>query len=262
MKLPDVGFHPVDTSLIPEDLKSLPRAPKRLMDILLKGSPVSAEKASKSWWLDFCLSPKNFSSSAAAPDRVAFTHFEKTQLSSPFDPNAWTSGTGEMVAIPSSVVFRSIGYKSVALDGFDDMGVPFDEKRGIIQNDGHGRVMHERRAQDGTAGVSHFPGLYCAGWVKRGPTGVIASTMIDAFATADAIAQDWGSQVPFLGDEHKVDKPAGWDAIKKEIDSSKARTVRWDEWQKIDRAERERGKLLGKEREKFTKTEDMLAVLS
>lgn len=262
MKLPDIGFHPIDTSLIPQDLKSLPRAPKRLMEILLKGSPVGPEKASKSWWLDFCLSPKRFGSSAATPDRVTSTHFEKTQLSSPFDPNAWTSGTGEMVEIPSSVVFRSIGYKSVALDGFDEMGVPFDEKRGIIQNDGQGRVMQERRAHDATAGIRHFPGLYCAGWVKRGPTGVIASTMIDAFATADAIAQDWSSKVPFLSDEHKVDVPAGWDAIKTEIDSSKARTVRWDEWQKIDQAERERGKLVGKEREKFTKTEDMLAVIS
>lgn len=261
MKLPDVGFNPVDRSLIPEDLKSLPRAPKRLMDILIKGSPTSPQQASKSWYLDFCLSPKSFTSSPDAPARVASTHFEKTQLSSPFDPNAWTSGTGEKVEILSSVVFRSIGYKSVALDGFEDMGVPFDEKRGIIQNDGQGRVQHERRARDGTMGVSHFPGLYCAGWVKRGPTGVIASTMIDAFATADAIAQDWASKAPFLSDEQKVDSPAGWDAIKTEIDSRHARIVKWDEWQKIDRAERERGKLVGKEREKFIKTADMLSVL-
>lgn len=261
MKLPDVGFNPIDRSLIPEDLKSLPRAPKRLMDILLKGSPTEAKSASKSWSLDFCLSPKSFSSASSTSDRVAATHFEKTQLSSPFDPNAWTTGTGEKVNLPSSVVFRSIGYKSIALDGFEDMGVPFDEKRGIIQNDGQGRVQHERRAQDGTMGVSHFPGLYCAGWVKRGPTGVIASTMIDAFNTGDAIAEDWGTKKLFLSDEQKVDNPAGWDAIKTEIDSRNARIVRWDGWQRIDKAERDRGKEVGKEREKFTRTADMLAVL-
>lgn len=44
MKLPDIGFHPIDTSLIPQDLKSLPRAPKRLMEILLKARPLAQKK--------------------------------------------------------------------------------------------------------------------------------------------------------------------------------------------------------------------------
>jgi adrenodoxin-NADP+ reductase len=207
------------------------------------------------------LSPKSFKSSATDPSRVGSTQFEKTQLSSPFETNAFSTGTGEMVDIPSSVVFRSIGYKSVPLDGFADLGVPFDEKRGIIQNDGEGRVQHEARTQDGAMGVSHFPGLYCAGWVKRGPTGVIASTMIDAFATADAIAQDWAAKTPFLNEDSKHHSASGWDAVKSQIDSREARVVKWDEWKKIDSAEKERGQKVGKEREKFTRTADMLAVL-
>ena len=32
--------------------------------------------------------------------------------------------------------------------------------------------------------------LYCSGWVKRGPVGVILTTMNDAFETADNIAAD------------------------------------------------------------------------
>ncbi|OIW28474.1 FAD/NAD(P)-binding domain-containing protein [Coniochaeta ligniaria NRRL 30616] len=263
MKLPDVAFNSIDTSLIPDDVKKLPRAQKRLMEILLKGSPTSPDQASKSWFLDFCLSPKSFKGSATDPSRVGSTQFEKTQLSSPFDTHAFATGTGEMVDIPSSVVFRSIGYKSVPLDGFSDLGVPFDEKRGIIQNDGEGRVQQEARTHDGVMGVSHFPGLYCAGWVKRGPTGVIASTMIDAFATADAIAQDWAAKTPFLNEGTTEDRSAsGWDAVKTQIDSRQARVVKWDEWQKIDSAEKERGQKVGKEREKFTRTADMLAVLS
>ena len=34
-------------------------------------------------------------------------------------------------------------------------------------------------------------GLYCSGWVKRGPTGVIVNTMNDAFATAYCILKDF-----------------------------------------------------------------------
>lgn len=261
MKLPDVAFNSLDRSLIPEDVKKLPRAQKRLMEILLKGSPTSSDSASKSWYLDFCLSPKSFNSSSD-PSRVSSTTFEKTKLSSPFDTSAFTTGTGETVDIPSSVVFRSIGYKSVPLDGFSDLGVPFDEKRGIIQNDGEGRVQHEARTYDGAMGVSHFPGLYCAGWVKRGPTGVIASTMIDAFATADAIAQDWGAKTPFLNETSEEHSASSWDAVKTQVDSCEARVVKWEGWRKIDSAEKERGQKVGKEREKFTRTADMLAVLS
>ncbi len=55
---------------------------------------------------------------------------------------------------------------------------------------------------------------------------------------------------------------SGWDAVRTQIDDSRqARVVRWDEWKKIDSAERERGQKVGKEREKFTRTADMLAVL-
>lgn len=35
-----------------------------------------------------------------------------------------------------------------------------------------------------------LPGLYCSGWVKRGPTGVIATTMTDSFHTSQTLLQD------------------------------------------------------------------------
>jgi len=104
----------------------------------------------------------------------------------------------------------------------------------------------------------HFPGLYCAGWVKRGPTGVIASTMEDAFATADAIAQDLAAAVPFLNTKQPA---SGWEGVRQETGLDKARVVDWADWQSIDAAERERGQKVGKEREKFTSTADMLSVL-
>ena len=33
-------------------------------------------------------------------------------------------------------------------------------------------------------------GLYCSGWVKHGPVGVIVTTMNEAFATAEKIVED------------------------------------------------------------------------
>ncbi|KAF4125317.1 adrenodoxin-NADP+ reductase [Geosmithia morbida] len=263
MKLRNVGFHPIQRSLLPEDLKTLPRASKRLMEIVVKGTPdVSAESASKSWSLDNCLSPSHFLGHKNAPTHVASTAFDVTRLSDPFDPSARAEATGETTVLPSDIVFRSVGYKSVALPGFAEAGVQFDERRGTVTNDGYGRVtqvLSDESAKD--AGPRQVPGLYCAGWLKRGPTGVIASTMQDAFTTGDAIAQDWLSGAPFIRPNSQTSILAGWNGVKQEVSGNANLAVSWEQWQKIDNAEKNRGQAKGKEREKFTSTTDMLAVL-
>ncbi|GAB1319065.1 NADPH-adrenodoxin reductase [Madurella fahalii] len=272
MRLPSVAFHPIDRALVPADLTSLPRAPRRLMDILLKGSSTSPSNETKSWSLDFLLAPKAFrpspfpsppSSPSSSPPRLASISFERTALSpSPFDPKAYPLATGSTLELPSSVAFRSIGYKSEPLPEFASLGIPFNERWGVISNDGQGRVLHEERTADRAMSFGNFPGLYCAGWVKRGPTGVIASTMEDAFGTADAMAGDWAAGRQFLN-ERDANDVTGWEGVKGEVavEGLKARVVDWAGWRRIDEAERERGRAVGKEREKFTRTGDMLAVL-
>jgi adrenodoxin-NADP+ reductase len=258
VKLPSVGFHPVDASLMPEDISKLPRAPRRIMEVIKKGSPALVESSPKSWSLDFCLSPTEFLPNATSPSRIGNIAFEKTTLvPDPFDPLAKARGTGEIVNINTSATFRSIGYKSEGLPGFTELGIPFNQDLGLIPNDHQGRVIdiHEAKSD---AGV-HLPGMYCAGWVKRGPTGVIASTMQDAFATADAIAEDWYSHAPFLN--ANGGSGLGWDGLKDEAERRGCRRVSWQDWQKIDAVEKKNGQLKGKEREKFTKIDDMLAVL-
>ncbi|KAI1817961.1 FAD/NAD(P)-binding domain-containing protein [Poronia punctata] len=253
-KLHGVGFHPIDMSLLPDEISKLPRARRRLMDILVRGSATRLDHASKSWSLDFCLSPTEFNGTAEG--NVKSTTFHRTSLSSPFDPVSGVQSLDEQVEIPSSVVFRSIGYKSVALPGFPEAGILFDDRKGVIQNDGYGRALQS--APNDVESATTLPGVYCAGWVKRGPTGVIASTMEDAFMTGDAIAADWTSEAAFLNAE----KTHGWEGLRTEVDKDKCRVIQWAEWQKIDKAERERGLLLGKEREKFTSTDEMLAASS
>jgi len=166
--------------------------------------------------------------------------------------------------IQADIAFRSVGYQSEALQGFGDLGIPFDSKLGIIPNDVWGRVIASDRGPGGlTAG--HVPGMYCAGWVKRGPTGVIASTMDDAFTTADIIARDWNDGVRFIGsagaDDTSGETKNGWNTVREEVVSRGIRSVSWKDWQVIDAEEKKRGKARGKEREKYTSVDEMLKTL-
>jgi ferredoxin/flavodoxin---NADP+ reductase len=84
--------------------------------------------------------------------------------------------TDEREVIPCGLVFRSVGYRGVGVPG-----APFDARAGTIPNDG-GRVLDEH-------GVP-IPGVYCAGWIKRGPTGVIGTNKKDATETVEALLED------------------------------------------------------------------------
>jgi adrenodoxin-NADP+ reductase len=277
MKLPSVAFHPIDKTLIPGDIKSLPRPTRRIMEVLLKGSEASVSTAPKSWSLDFCLSPTAFIASEGSSSQLGGISFEKTKLTpNLFDLNAKAVGSGESVGIETSLAFRSIGYKSEALPtsskselgsksgGVDPENdkqfenIPFDNTTGTIPNDHLGRVLDDyANHEDEKTRLS--PGLYCAGWVKRGPTGVIASTMEDAFATAESIERDWYGGAPFLQDgrgggldKQGVDGQLG-DYIRKACN-----WIDWNGWKTIDKLEKERGLSKGKEREKITNVDEMI----
>lgn len=165
------------------------------------------------------------------------------------DPSARVLPTSETASIETSLAFRSIGYKSEPIDGMKDLGIRFDGAQGIIPNDAHGRVTG--LSEMGT----NIPGMYCSGWVKRGPAGVIANTMEDAFATAEAITEDWRDRKPFLAGGR------GWEALKGEAYQRGLRNVSWEDWKRIDHAEKAHGKTSGKPREKITIIPKMLEVL-
>jgi NADPH-dependent glutamate synthase beta subunit-like oxidoreductase len=84
--------------------------------------------------------------------------------------------TGAEETIGGGLVLRSIGYQSIPL-----AGAPFDARAHVIPNSGGVVDDGEGQGAEGSAR------LYCAGWVKRGPTGVILSTMNDAFETAESV---------------------------------------------------------------------------
>lgn len=254
MKLPSVGFEPIDRGLFPPDLSKLPRTSKRLTQLLSKGSSFPPSAAQKSWSLDFLQSPSSFNPSNSIRDHLSSVTFVKNayQGPEPYEPSAKVAMTEEQTLLPASLAFRSIGYKSEEIPGMKDLGIVFDENQGIIPNDDRGRVIGP------SSGPEHskiVPGMYCTGWVKAGPTGVIANTMEDAFTTAGAIAKDWENRAPFL------DGGRGWEALKEEARNLGLRSVSWSDWEKIDDAEKKRGVERGKEREKFSSVKEMLEVL-
>lgn len=241
------------------------------MQLLVKGSANDRETATKTWSLDFLLSPLSLHWSPMYPYRLSHVKFQRNQLdpADQFSPSAkvrpkyLSSGKRAEVNIPASIFFRSVGYKSLPLPGLEELGIEFDSSRGVIPNDGFGRITSstdsgdKKVLPDGST-INLLPGLYCAGWVKRGPTGVIATTMMDAFTTADIIAADLEGQTDLL----RSSTGQGWDAVRLEAESRGLRPTTWRDWERIDTAEKERGKQRGKPREKFTSVEEMLDVLS
>ncbi|RPA94508.1 FAD/NAD(P)-binding domain-containing protein [Choiromyces venosus 120613-1] len=260
LSLQGVGFHPISPpSLLPHDPSSFPRAQKRILQLLQKGPKTSLPEAEKSWELAFLRSPRAFLPSTTNPSRIGAIQFEENTLQHPiFSPTSPATGTGETEVLKTDLAFRSIGYLSERIPGFEDLGIPFNDARGLVPNE-DGRVVTPLNAKTGEPAVP-VPGVYTSGWVKRGPTGVIASTMYDAFDTGDRIVEDWTGEVGFMK-FGGVERKFGWEAIRNEVAERGMRPISWAQWMKIDEAEKERGKRAGKEREKFTSEEEMLAVL-
>ncbi len=147
-------------------------------------------------------------------------------------------GVGDLEELSCGLLFRSVGYRGLPLPG-----LPFDEQRGVVPND-HGRAIDQ--------GVA-VPGLYVSGWIKRGPSGVIGTNKPDSQDTVKALLEDVGRLAP-------CPTPSSG-ALRDLLASRNVRTVSFEDWARIDAAEIELGKLKGKPREKFTRVEDMLAVL-
>lgn len=169
--------------------------------------------------------------------RVESAVFEKTVLvGEPFRQRALA--TEELEEIPCGIFFRSVGYRGIPIPG-----VPFDEQRGVFPNE-DGRILDRGDA---------VPGLYCVGWIKRGPSGVIGTNKPDSNATAVELIKDMPKLDP-------CDTPDS-DQVRELLSSRGVRPVSFSDWKQIDAAEIERGKAKGKPREKFTRVEEMLAVL-
>ncbi len=186
------------------------------------------------------------------PKRVVFKFFESPVailgdervegielVRNVLDENERAVATDETETLECGLVFRSVGYRGVELPG-----VPFDDRGGTIRNEG-GRVGHEMG--------SFAPGVYCTGWIKRGPSGVIGTNKKDAAETVELLLEDVASGRL----QRKPDVTA--DAVDAMLAERGVRVVEYAGWTAIDEAERAAGEQSGRPRVKFCSWDELLA---
>jgi ferredoxin--NADP+ reductase len=149
------------------------------------------------------------------------------------------SHTGEYREYELQAVYRAIGYFGSELPG-----IPFDDKYGVIRNDG-GRVVDEHGKR--------VDGLYATGWIKRGPVGLIGHTKSDALETITNLVADI---------ENLVD-PVSENVLTKLIERDVEYTD-WSGWLKLNQHEIALGAAdashVERERVKVVEREEMVRV--
>lgn len=147
-------------------------------------------------------------------------------------------GTGVKEEMKCDILFRSVGYRGVPIEG-----VPFHEQWGIFPNE-EGRITDDNQV---------VPGLYAAGWIKRGPSGVIGTNKPDSEETVARLREDAGQLTPCQSPSSQ--------AVLDLLKQKGVRVVSFDDWQRIDASEIERGQKIGKPREKYVSVDEMLSAL-
>jgi len=195
--------------------------------------------------LRFWLRPAEVHGSSAGT--VAGLRLERTRLTG----SGKLEGTGEFETLDAQLVLRSVGYQSVPLPG-----VPFDTRSYTVPN-AAGRVLSE-------SGES-LPGEYVAGWLKRGPTGVIGTNKADAAETVQALLADLAGgpdvtegklprpgllRLPDAAELPEPEEAAGGSArrpaIAQLLDTRGVQPVSYADWLRISAAEEELAADLGR----------------
>jgi ferredoxin--NADP+ reductase len=188
--------------------------------------------------LRFLLSPLEFTGD---PDGVTGVKTVRNELVSGTEGPLRAQATGEEETIEAGLVLRAVGYRGRPLPG-----IPFDEHRGVIVNEG-GRV-HD------PGGGEVRRGEYVVGWIKRGPTGVIGTNKKDAQETVDAILQDMAA------DALPTPPSPDPEAIEELLLLRRPDLITYEGWSEIDRHERGLGEPHGRPRVKLTRIEEMLRI--
>lgn len=171
--------------------------------------------------------------------RVESIELVRNELEHGGDGRLRAQATGEHETLEAGLVFRSIGYRGRPIEG-----VPFDEWHGTIPNE-EGRIV------DPSTQAS-IPGEYVAGWIKRGPSGVIGTNKRDAQETVEHLLEDLA--------EGRLPTPPSPDpdALLALVNERNPDVVSYAGWQAIDAVEKAAGEALGRPRVKLTRVADML----
>ena len=206
---------------------------KKNFEILKEYACRTSAGKHKKFVVHFFKSPKELRGS----NRIQKLVIEKNKLNGPAGKQK-VEGTGETEEMKCGILFRSVGYRGVPI-----LGIPFEESKGIFPNEG-GRISDNGKI---------VLGLYAAGWIKRGPTGVIGTNKPDSVETVRNIIAD----IPNLKFCAVPDSQSALNFLK----GKGIKVVTFADWKKIDAAEIANGQKAGKPREKFSKVEEMLRVI-
>ncbi len=214
----------LDGSVVPDNVppdfeEREKKARLRILETLRGLSEGKAGEKRRTVHIEFFASPVEI----LGGDRVEGIRMERTRVE-----NGRCIPTGETFDIPCQMVVTCIGSRAEAIEE-----VPFDEKRGIVSHE-DGRLA---------------PGVYAAGWLKRGATGTIGTNRLDSYAVTDRlIAEFSGPAKP---------GPEAFDALAAERG---IRTVSFEDWIVIKGLE-EGAATDPSPRRKFVTVDDMLAGL-
>jgi len=230
----DVLVDPVELDLDPAseaELEAASNVVQRNIEILRGFAGREPAGKPKSIRLRFRLSPV----AIRGDERVEAVEVALNRLEPDGSGSVRAVATDQRELIPCGIVFRSVGYRGVALPD-----VPYDERTGTIPNDG-GRVL-------GAGGVA-VAGVYCAGWIKRGPTGVIGTNKKDATDTVEHLLED--------ARDGRLPEPSGG-TIDELLVERGVGVVTYAGWEAIDVLERSRGEPLGRPRVKLPTWDELL----
>ncbi|KAG8798683.1 NADPH-adrenodoxin reductase [Serendipita sp. 399] len=205
---------PIDSRLL-EPPPDASRQQSRILDLLRKGSAAKPSSTKKTWSLEFFRSPTKVIEGGV---EFGINELDEEQRAVP---------TGKTETHKTDLVVNSVGYRSEPVEA-----EWYDGALGRVRQHG-GRVM------DGEGKV--LEGVYASGWAANGAKGVLATTMMDAYAVVERLLEDNVGQA----------LPTYEAGLPPELSSSDRRVVSYDDWKRIDEEEIRRGQEVGKERERM-----------
>jgi ferredoxin--NADP+ reductase len=232
----DVLVDPAELELDPASERALAEPPvARNLEVLREYAARAPSGKRRRLRLRFCVSPV----AILGDGKVEAVEVVRNTLVADDRGRVSAVPTAERETIRCGVVFRSVGYRGVPVPG-----VPFDEERGTMRNGG-GRVLDDRGEP--------LPGVYCTGWIKRGPTGVIGTNKKDATETVELLLEDVRSGALAPRPEVTAERV---DAF---LAQRGCNVVSYAGWEAIDATERGRGEGQGRPRVKLVTWDELLS---
>ncbi|QPG77302.1 hypothetical protein FOA43_004710 [Brettanomyces nanus] len=226
---------------------TLGRVDKRRLSLVNKyigiASQQNEDSGSKEWFLDYLKSPIGFKVDPENSELLREIIFRESSITiekiegqdHKYKYKSKIEPTNEFSSIECQLVIPSIGYKCKPLAEFKELGIPFDDKRGVIPNV-DGQVQGKEDS-------------YCVGWIANGSRGNINSAVMTSALLADIIQEGL-----------KSSNKEGRSVIESLLTERKVQVVNWEDWMKIEQYERTLGEQKGKIMDKVTDYNRMLEI--